>query len=48
VSLHRLTIHQAHELLCQREVSAVELAASVLARIEESDQEIKAYITVTP
>jgi len=48
VSLHRLTIHQAHELLCQREVSAVELAESVLARIEECDQEIKAYITVTP
>ncbi|MGB9300311.1 MAG: Asp-tRNA(Asn)/Glu-tRNA(Gln) amidotransferase subunit GatA [Anaerolineae bacterium] len=48
MSLHRLTIHQAHELLCQREVSAVELAESVLARIEECDQEIKAYITVTP
>jgi aspartyl-tRNA(Asn)/glutamyl-tRNA(Gln) amidotransferase subunit A len=48
VSLHRLTIHQAHELLRQRQVSAVELAASVLARIEECDQEIKAYITVTP
>jgi len=48
VSLHRLTIHQAHELLRKGEVSAVELAESVLARIEECDQEIKAYITVTP
>ena len=48
MSLHRLTIHQAHELLCKGEVSAVELAESVLARIEECDQEIKAYITVTP
>jgi aspartyl-tRNA(Asn)/glutamyl-tRNA(Gln) amidotransferase subunit A len=48
VSLHRLTIHQAHELLCKREVSAVELAESVLDRIEECDQEVKAYLTVTP
>ena len=48
MSLHRLTIHQAHELLRQREVSAVELTESVLARIDGCDPEIKAYITVTP
>jgi aspartyl-tRNA(Asn)/glutamyl-tRNA(Gln) amidotransferase subunit A len=48
VSPHRLTIHQAHELLRQRQVTSVELAESVLARIEECDPEIKAYITVTP
>jgi aspartyl-tRNA(Asn)/glutamyl-tRNA(Gln) amidotransferase subunit A len=48
VSLFRLTIHEAHELLRQGEISAVELTESVLARIEDRDPEIKAYLTVTP
>ena len=48
MSLHSLTIHQAHQLLSQGEISAVKLTESVLARIEECDQEIKAYLTVTP
>jgi aspartyl-tRNA(Asn)/glutamyl-tRNA(Gln) amidotransferase subunit A len=48
VSPHRLTIHEAHELLSKREVSAVELAESVLARIDGCDSKIRAYITVTP
>jgi len=48
VSLHSLTIHQAHELLSQGDISAVQLAESVIERIAECDQEIKAYLTVTP
>jgi len=48
VTLYRLTVHEAHELLRRREVSSLELTESVLEKIESSDQEIKAYITPTP
>jgi aspartyl-tRNA(Asn)/glutamyl-tRNA(Gln) amidotransferase subunit A len=48
VSPHRLTIHEAHDLLSKREVSAVELTESVLAHIDGRDSKIGAYITVTP
>jgi aspartyl-tRNA(Asn)/glutamyl-tRNA(Gln) amidotransferase subunit A len=48
VSLYGLTLHEAHDLLRRREVSSVELTASVLEKIERCDQEIKAYITPTP
>jgi aspartyl-tRNA(Asn)/glutamyl-tRNA(Gln) amidotransferase subunit A len=48
VTLHRLTVHEAHDLLREREISAVELTESVLAHIDRHDKEIKAYITVTP
>ena len=48
MTLHQLTVHEAHDLLRKREISAVELTESVLARIHLHDWEIKAYITVTP
>ncbi len=48
MTLYRLTVHEAHELLRRREVSSLELTKSVLEKIEGSDQEIKAYITPTP
>jgi len=48
VTLYRLTVHEAHELLRRREVSSLELTESVLEKIEDSDQEIRAYITPTP
>ena len=48
MTLYRLTVHEAHELLRRREVSSLELTESVLEKIESSDQEIKAYITPTP
>jgi aspartyl-tRNA(Asn)/glutamyl-tRNA(Gln) amidotransferase subunit A len=48
VTLYRLTVHEAHELLHCRGVSSLELTESVLEKIESSDQEIKAYITPTP
>ena len=48
MTLHRLTVHEAHDLLRKREISAVELTESVLAHIDRHDKEIKAYITVTP
>jgi aspartyl-tRNA(Asn)/glutamyl-tRNA(Gln) amidotransferase subunit A len=48
VTLHRLTIHEAHDLLGRREISSVELTESVLAKMTESDGEIRAYVTPTP
>ena len=48
MTLHRLTVHEAHELLRSREISSVELTQSVLAQIDRCDQQIRAYITVTP
>jgi aspartyl-tRNA(Asn)/glutamyl-tRNA(Gln) amidotransferase subunit A len=48
VKLHELTIHQALELLERREISATELTQAVLDRIVSVDNDIKAYITLTP
>ncbi|MEE9198999.1 MAG: Asp-tRNA(Asn)/Glu-tRNA(Gln) amidotransferase subunit GatA [Dehalococcoidia bacterium] len=45
--LHDLTIHQAHDLLHARQVSSVELTRALLERIEEVDERVKAYVTVT-
>ena len=48
MSPYTLTIHQAHEKLRAREVSAVELTQSVLTRIQETDERLHAYLTVCP
>jgi aspartyl-tRNA(Asn)/glutamyl-tRNA(Gln) amidotransferase subunit A len=48
VTLHRLTVHEAHDLLGRREISSLELTESVLKKIEDCDQEVKAFITPTP
>jgi len=44
--LHELTIHKAHELLRQKEISSVELTRAVLDRIEAVDDKVGAFITV--
>jgi aspartyl-tRNA(Asn)/glutamyl-tRNA(Gln) amidotransferase subunit A len=46
MTLHRLTIAQASRLLQQREISAAELTAAVLDRIDAVDGKVNAYITV--
>ena len=46
MSLSALTIHQAGEKLRRREISAVELAEAVFQRIDQTDDRIRAYITV--
>ncbi len=48
MTLCQLTIHEAHERLRGREISSVELTQSVLEKIGNSDEGIKAYITPTP
>ena len=44
--LHRLTIHEAHELLKQRKISSLELTKSVLRRIADVDGKVRACVTV--
>jgi len=48
LKLHELTIHEAQELLRKGEISAVELTQAVIDRIVEVDNQVKAYLTVTP
>jgi aspartyl-tRNA(Asn)/glutamyl-tRNA(Gln) amidotransferase subunit A len=46
--LYRLTIHEAHDRLVAGEFTAVELAEAVLERIVAVDNDVKAYLTLTP
>jgi aspartyl-tRNA(Asn)/glutamyl-tRNA(Gln) amidotransferase subunit A len=46
MNLNELTIHKAHELLKQKEISSVELTRAVLERIEAVDDKVGAFITV--
>ncbi len=44
--LHRLTAHEARDLLSRREVSAIELTRAILDQIAAVDDRIGAYLTV--
>ena len=46
MNLHELTIHQAHELLKKKEISAEELTRAVLDRIGDIDDNVDAFLTV--
>ncbi len=46
MELHELTITQAHEKLINKEISAFELTQVFLARINELDKEIAAFLSV--
>jgi aspartyl-tRNA(Asn)/glutamyl-tRNA(Gln) amidotransferase subunit A len=48
LKLYELTIHEAQELLRKGEISATELTQAVIDRIVEIDNQVKAYLTVTP
>jgi aspartyl-tRNA(Asn)/glutamyl-tRNA(Gln) amidotransferase subunit A len=48
VTLYRLTIHEARERLAAGEFSAVELTEAVLERILAVDNDVKAYLALTP
>ena len=45
--LWRLTIHEARDGLARRDFSSVELTHSCLARIEQVESRVKAFVTVT-
>ena len=47
-ALYTLTVHQAASMLRDREISATQLAESVLDRIYDLDNTIKAFLTLTP
>lgn len=46
MDLYRLTIHEAHELLTKREITAAELTSAVFDRIEKVEDKVGAYITL--
>ncbi|MFQ6101628.1 MAG: Asp-tRNA(Asn)/Glu-tRNA(Gln) amidotransferase subunit GatA [Anaerolineae bacterium] len=48
MELHHVTIHEAREWLNAGEISALELAEAVLGRILAVDNDVKAYLTLTP
>ena len=48
MKLHELTVHEALELLRCGRASSTELTQAVLDRIISVDNEIKAYLTITP
>jgi aspartyl-tRNA(Asn)/glutamyl-tRNA(Gln) amidotransferase subunit A len=48
VGLHQLTIHEARDRLAAGEFTAVELTEAVLERILAVDNDVKAYLTLTP
>jgi len=47
LNLYDLTIHQAHQLLKDREVSSWELTEAALKRIAEVEEKVHAIVTVT-
>jgi len=47
MKLNELTIKQAHDSLVKKEFTAVELTGSCLDEIKKTDQQIRAFITVT-
>jgi aspartyl-tRNA(Asn)/glutamyl-tRNA(Gln) amidotransferase subunit A len=46
MQLYQLTLHQAHQLLKNKEISSLELTQAVLDRIEQIDPQVGAYLTV--
>ncbi len=48
MELYQLTIHEARDRLAAGEISALELTEAVLERILAVDNEVKAYLTLTP
>ena len=47
MSLNQKTAHELHELLLQRETSAEEITNAVFKRIDDVEEQVKAYITLT-
>ena len=48
MNLYELTAHQLHEMFRKKEVTCLEVTDSVLRRIEQVEERIHAYITLTP
>ena len=48
MELHKLTISEAHQLLKDRKISSRELTRAVLDRIEAVENQVDAYISISP
>ncbi len=47
MTMHQLTIHEAHELLKAKQLSSVELTKASLGRIHQVEPEVRALVTIT-
>ncbi|MBR3497850.1 MAG: Asp-tRNA(Asn)/Glu-tRNA(Gln) amidotransferase subunit GatA [Selenomonadaceae bacterium] len=47
MSLYDKTAHELHELLTTKKISAAELTADVFARVDEMENKVHAYLTLT-
>jgi len=47
VELYRLTAHQIHQLLTEKQVSSVEVTEAALNRIEQVEDRVQAFLTLT-
>ncbi|MBQ3336637.1 MAG: Asp-tRNA(Asn)/Glu-tRNA(Gln) amidotransferase subunit GatA, partial [Selenomonadaceae bacterium] len=47
MSLYDKTAHELHELLTTKKISAAELTADIFARVDEMENKIGAYLTLT-
>lgn len=47
MNLHEMTAHELHGLLTAKKISAAELTADVLKRVDEIEDKIGAYLTIT-
>ena len=47
MSLYDKTAHELHELLAAKKISAAELTADIFSRVEETENKIGAYLTLT-
>jgi len=47
MTMHQLTIHEAHRLLKAKQLSSVELTKASLGRIHQVEPEVRALVTIT-
>ena len=47
MTLHNKTAHEIHDLLAAKKISAAELTADIFSRVEEVENKIGAYLTLT-
>lgn len=45
--LYEKPAHVLHDMLAQKEITAAELTRDVLARLDETEGQVQAYLTVT-
>ncbi|AEG59579.1 Asp-tRNA(Asn)/Glu-tRNA(Gln) amidotransferase subunit GatA [Desulforamulus ruminis] len=47
MDLCQLTAHELHDKLQKKEISAVEIASSVFKRVDQVEEKVKSYLTIT-